>query len=202
MSNIIAILEPELKLELDDARLKRQIFRTETEARISVLNELAFSTRAAKYWQCVREQCVMSEQLELLSFEHRKNEIAIQRLSRLMLALTDDLEMQDAQVRLDENLFRRDQIASIAADRMREIAMWSKLKKEFDDGSFDTQNCNTHQLASYTDLWIKQAKFQTKSGQELINLAGQLASALSMQKEILPELTQCGKTAQEIKKMH
>ena len=33
--------------------------------------------------------------------------------------------------------------------RMREIKMWSKLKKEFNDGSFNDKDVNEHQLESY-----------------------------------------------------
>jgi hypothetical protein len=45
-----------IKDELEDTWEKKQIFRTETEMRISVLNDAKFPTRAAKYWQAVREQ--------------------------------------------------------------------------------------------------------------------------------------------------
>ena len=33
--------------------------------------------------------------------------------------------------------------------RMREIKMWSGLKKEFNDGSFNDKDVNQHQLESY-----------------------------------------------------
>ena len=29
----------------------------------------------------------------------------------------------------------------VAKHRMREVATWSKLKKEFNDGEFDTRRC-------------------------------------------------------------
>ena len=32
---------------------------------------------------------------------------------------------------------------------MREIKMWSKLKGEFNDGSFNDKDVNVHQLESY-----------------------------------------------------
>ena len=43
----------EVKEELNDTWTKRQIFRTETEMRISVLNDVKFPTNASKYWQAV-----------------------------------------------------------------------------------------------------------------------------------------------------
>ena len=44
--------------ELRDTWTKKQIFRTETEARISVLQDAKYPTKASKYWQYVREQNV------------------------------------------------------------------------------------------------------------------------------------------------
>ena len=59
--------------ELKDAWNKRQVFRTETEMRFSVLNDGNFPTPASKYWQCVREQTMMLDNLIGLSFEMRRN---------------------------------------------------------------------------------------------------------------------------------
>ena len=50
----------ELKEELTDNWLKKQIFRTETEMRISVLNDGKHPTSASKYWQSVREMSAMA----------------------------------------------------------------------------------------------------------------------------------------------
>ena len=49
--------------ELRDTWTKKQIFRTETEARFSVLQDNNHPTMGAKYWQCVREQNVFLENL-------------------------------------------------------------------------------------------------------------------------------------------
>ena len=40
--------------ELNDTWKKKQMFRTETEMRFSVLSDNKYPTKAAKYWQCVR----------------------------------------------------------------------------------------------------------------------------------------------------
>ena len=42
--------------ELRNTWNKQQVFRTETEARFSVLQDNRYPTKASKYWQCVREQ--------------------------------------------------------------------------------------------------------------------------------------------------
>ena len=53
----------ELRDELKDTWHKKQVFRTETEMRMSVLQDAKYPTKAAKYWQCVREQNVFFENL-------------------------------------------------------------------------------------------------------------------------------------------
>ena len=49
--------------ELRDTWTKKQIFRTETEMKVAVLDDGRYPTRASKYWQCVREQNVFLENL-------------------------------------------------------------------------------------------------------------------------------------------
>ena len=71
-----------LKEEIKDTWHKKQVFRTETEMRMSVLQDGKFPTPASKYWQCVREQNVFFENLMSLSFEYRKNEVKIKRLQK------------------------------------------------------------------------------------------------------------------------
>ena len=63
--------------ELRDTWTKKQMFRTETEARFSVLQDNRYPTRASKYWQCVREQSTYLDNLMSLSFEYRRNEAKI-----------------------------------------------------------------------------------------------------------------------------
>ena len=58
--------------ELRDTWTKKQMFRTETEARFSVLQDNRYPTKASKYWQCVREQNVFLENLMSLSFRLKK----------------------------------------------------------------------------------------------------------------------------------
>ena len=70
--------------EFRDTWTKKQIFRTETEARISVLQDMKYPTKAAKYWQCVREQNVFLENLMALSFDYRRNDVKIKRLWSLL----------------------------------------------------------------------------------------------------------------------
>jgi len=64
----------------------------------------------------------------------------------------------------------------VAKARMKEISTWSKLKKEFHDGTFDDRDVNTHQAESYMhQLEQKKATLTPGSSQpEVFNVLGQL----------------------------
>jgi len=142
-----------LKEELTDNWTKKQIFRTETEMRISVLNDGKHPTSASKYWQSVREQSAHFDGMMSLSFNLRRNEVKRLKLERKMqkaIDKGDDLKQMELRIDLDQNLYQRANMEQTAKDRVREIATWSKIKSELDDGTFDTQNVNTHQATSYS----------------------------------------------------
>ena len=142
-----------LKEELTDNWTKKQIFRTETEMRISVLNDGKLPTSASKYWQSVREQSAHFDGMMSLSFNLRRNEVKRLKLERKMqkaIDKGDDLKQMELRIDLDQNLYQRANMEQTAKDRVREIATWSKIKSELDDGTFDTQNVNTHQATSYS----------------------------------------------------
>lgn len=142
-----------LKEELTDNWTKKQIFRTETEMRISVLNDGKHPTAASKYWQSVREQSAHFDGMMSLSFGLRRNEVKRLKLERKMqkaIDKGDDLKQMELSIDLDQNLYQRANMEQTAKDRVREIATWSKIKAELDDGTFDTQNVNTHQANSYS----------------------------------------------------
>jgi hypothetical protein len=63
--------------------------------------------------------------------------------------------------------------------------MWSKLKKEFNDGSFDTKNVNTHQLESYAKIMHNKSKTLTEgsSQPEVFNVIGQLETIKRVKKD-------------------
>jgi hypothetical protein len=174
-----------LKEEIKDTWHKKQVFRTETEMRMSVLQDGKFPTPASKYWQCVREQNVFFENLMSLSFQYRKNEVKIKRLQKKLEEATDPLKVEMLEIILEEKLYGRANMELVAKDRMREIDQWSKLKKEYDDGSFDTQNVNTHQAHSYKLIMQNRAKALTpgSSQAEVINVVGQLQTIERLEKE-------------------
>ena len=65
--------------ELQDTWYKKQMFRTETEMRFSVLSDNKHGSNASKYWQSVREQNTHFENLMSLSFYYRKNDVEIDK---------------------------------------------------------------------------------------------------------------------------
>ena len=162
--------------ELQDTWMKKQMFRTETEMRFSVLSDNKYPTRAAKYWQSVREQNTHFENLVHLSFDARKNDVEIKKLERDIKKEKDPLEKELKQVELEEKLYGKASMELVAKHRMREVATWSKLKLEFDDGNFDKRNVNSHQAHSYLLRLQEQKKTITPgtSQPEVFNVLGQI----------------------------
>jgi len=162
--------------ELKDTWMKKQMFRTETEMRFSVLSDNKYPTRAAKYWQSVREQNTHFENLMRLSFDARKNMIEIKKLKRKVDKEKDPLEKQLLQIDLEEKIYSQAGMELVAKHRMREVATWSKLKLEFDDGNFDKKDVNKHQAYSYLLRLQEQKKTLTpgSSQPEVFNVLGQI----------------------------
>ena len=177
------LLDPEdvkefkaMTAELRDTWTKKQVFRTETEMRMSVLQDMKYPTKAAKYWQCVREQNVFLENLMNLSFDCRRQEAKVKWLEKKIDTEKDEYKLEKYTIDLDEARYGLANMQLIAKDRMREIKLWSTLKKEFDDGSFDTQDVNRHQLDSYHLIMKNKAETLTQgsSQPEVFNVLGQL----------------------------
>ncbi len=162
--------------ELQDTWHKKQMFRTETEMRFSVLSDNKYPTKAAKYWQSVREQNAHFENLVHLSFDARKNEVEIKKLQRDIKKETDPLEKELKQIELEEKIYGKAQMELTAKHRMREVSTWSKLKKEFDNNKFNKNDVNDHQAESYK-LHLKHKANTITPGtsqSEVFNIVGQV----------------------------
>ena len=144
--------------ELRDTWTKKQMFRTETEARFSVLQDNRYPTKGAKYWQCVREQSSYLDNLMTLSFDYRRNEAKITWLEKKIDKEEDEYKKTKYEIDLDECRFAKASMEKTAKHRMREIKMWSKLKGEFNDGSFNDKDVNDHQLESYGLQYYEKSK--------------------------------------------
>ena len=177
--------------ELKDTWKKKQMFRTETEMRFSVLSDNKYPTKAAKYWQSVREQNTHFENLMHLSFDARKNAVEIKKIEKKIEQETDKLERELLEIELEEKVYSQASMELVAKHRMREVATWSKLKKEFDDGNFDKEDVNTHQADSYM-LRLQHQKDTLTPGSsqpEVFNVLGQLHTLERVRKsgELLPK---------------
>jgi len=189
--------------ELRDTWTKKQVFRTETEARFSVLQDNRYPTKASKYWQCVREQSSYLDNLMTLSFDYRRNEAKIKWLDSKVELEKDEYKQTKYKIDLDEARFGKASMEKTAKHRMREIKMWSELKKEFNDGSFNDKDVNAHQLESYGMQYHEKAKTlnENSSDTEVFNVMGQLQSLQRIKKsgelenktEKKEQLTQHGK---------
>ena len=170
--------------ELRDTWSKKQMFRTETEARFSVLQDNRYPTKASKYWQCVREQASYLDNLMTLSFDYRRNEAKIKWLEKKTESEQDEYKLTKYQIDLDEAKFGKASMEKTAKHRMREIKMWSNLKVEFNDGSFNDKDVNQHQLESYGMQYAEKAKSlnANSSEAETFNIIGQLQSLQRIKK--------------------
>ena len=137
----------DFKKELSHTWKTAQIFRTRTEMEVSVLNDIKHPTPDSKYWQAVREQNVMFQELVMLSYEYRKNKIEIEILKRDILEETDSLKQELLQIEIEKKLFIGKNMECTAGDRLREILEWSAIKKELTPlMKYGVDNVDTHQL--------------------------------------------------------
>jgi hypothetical protein len=114
-----------------------------------------------------------------LSFDLRKNTVDRLRLDKKLQDLNKDEEensfdIMETQIDLDRNLYDRSCMLQVAKDRVRELSLWSTIKKELDDNSFDVENVNTHQAESlhrYFENRVKSLNDSSAPG-EIINAMG------------------------------
>ena len=138
----------QLLQECYDSWQKKQVYRTETEMRLSVLNDAKHPTPAAKYWQSVREQSVFFEQLMFLQFEYRRNQVKRKQLSKEIENESDTLKKESLQIDLEQLDWIIKSQKLDAHHRIRELEHWSRIKEELNDGSFNIKDPNDHQMVS------------------------------------------------------
>ena len=175
--------------ECRDSWRKRQVFRTETEMRLAVLNDGKHPTPAAKYWQAVREQSVFFDNVMALSFEYRRNVIKLEQKEKELAEEKDALERDLLQIDIDELKWIVDSQKQEAHHRIRELEHWSRIKAELDDGSFDTVDPNTHQSVSLPKRFEHDLKSLTPgtSASEARNIVGLHATAARIEQTRLEQ---------------
>ena len=165
-----------LRAEVENSFQKQQVYRTEAQMRYAVLNDNSFPTKAGKYWQCVREQSSMYENLVWLSFDYRQHTIELERTKEQHEKATDKYEKQLLQIEIEKLEWKMKDAERIGNDRVREIDAWSKLKKELDDGSFDTKNVETDSLDAVHKALLSRADVLNPyhNPSEILNVHGPL----------------------------
>ena len=215
LKEIISVLNDEdaqtilsLKDELMDNWQKKQIFRTETEMRVSVLNDAKHPTNASKYWQSVREMSAHFDALMNLSFDLRKNTVDKLRLDKKIQDLLEDEELNrfdimESNIDLDRNLYDRNCMLQVAKDRVRELSLWSRIKSELDNQTFDTKNVNTHQAESLHRYFENRVKSLNNASApaEIQNAMGPYLSFNKMKNEDGTLLNFLGEVLEETKKL-
>ena len=142
----------------------KQMWRTETEMRYSVLNDVSFPTPASKYWQCVREQNVFWENLVQLSCDYQKQQGELELLEIEYDEIKGASKKSQAQRKIKDAEIKQKQFGLMnmrlqGHDRVREIKLWEKIKNELTDKEdFDINDVNKHQAESYAKRWEEEMK--------------------------------------------
>jgi len=170
-----------MKDELKDVFLHSQVFRTRTEMEVSVLNDVKFGTPDSKYWQSVREQNVMFQELVMLSYDYRKNLIEIKKKEREFKSEEDELEKELIEIDIEKLKFTVANQERTAKDRIREIKDWKEIKSQLiPKMEYSLTDVNEHQLLSYAKRFLNQMIVTGGAGSpsEKQNLIGQLTTTL------------------------
>ena len=147
----------------------RQMWRTETEMRYSVLNDVSFPTLAAKYWQCVREQNVFWENLVQLSCNYQKTQGELDLAEIEYDEIKGNNKKANAQRKIKDAEIKQMQFGLMnmrlqGHDRVREIKLWEKIKNELTDkADFDINDVNKHQAESYAKRWEEEMNLGAKT---------------------------------------
>jgi len=160
-----------LTTELQRVFEVHQMWRTETEMRYSVLNDVKFPTPASKYWQSIREQNVFWENLVQLSCDYQKTQGELELLEIEYDEIKGKSKKHMAQRKIKDAEIKQKQFTLMnmrlqAHDRVREIKLWEKIKEEqLEKGDFDINDVNKHQAESYAKRWEQEMKVGQMSNQ-------------------------------------
>ena len=167
----------------------KQIWRTETEMRYSVLDDVNFPTSAGKYWQCIREQNVFWENLVTLSCEYQKLQGKLELAEIEYDEIKGNNKKADAQRKIKDAEIKEKQFGLMnmrlqGHDRVREIKLWEKIKNELTDkADFDINDVNKHQADSYAKRWEQEMNIGQLTNQADL-YKNSKASLETLQKEV------------------
>lgn len=171
--------------ELKNTFKNKEVMRTEFLARTSVLNDVKFPDPASKFWQSVREQDAQLTALVSDSFEYEKNLAQIEILKydhSMIIGNNPKLNAQRKlkEIEIKEKEFLLINIENTSHHRVRELALWEKIKQEQIkiDPSFDSINVESSQRESFLKRWEKEKNIaiQTNQGTLYRNVIQNLSS--------------------------
>jgi hypothetical protein len=172
----------ELVPELMKAVATRTMFRTPTEARFSVLNDLKHPTPASKYHQAKLEQVVMFGNLMMLSFDYREALIDLAEAEE-QIKSAQGFELERFKVKCDRLAYKLAWMRSEAKERLREIEMWSQIKAQLEDAaSFDHDNKDTEELQGLAIRYLQELPAAMRAGKDIggaVNIIAQAATMLA-----------------------
>lgn len=164
----------------------KTIWRSGTDMRVSVLNDVKFPDKAAKYRQCARECDAFHGYLIDLSFEFRRNKVKLKLLERRLENVNDPLEQELVRIDIEELQYQIRNQTKQASERVRELREWILLMSQLDDGTWDSSDLDKTQLLSYAQSFIKKYMINQDhvSGSERTNLIGLLVTSLRYCEEL------------------
>lgn len=166
---------PELKQVFDT----QTIWRTHTEAICSVLNDLKHPSRASKYHQAKLEQSVMFDNLITLSFDYREKLLDLQETEEKMKT-AEGIELDRLEIQRERCIYSLDGMRRQAKQRLREVKMWSGIKKDLNNGSFDIDNKDTDELLALALRYCAElpAALRSKESAGAVNIFAQAQTLL------------------------
>jgi len=157
----ISNMSEELQREYSTA----QLWRTETEIRNAVLNDVSFPTDESKFYQCMKESKVFFEQLVMLSceFEKVQGELELKEIAYEKLQGTDKKTMAKRKIIGSDIKMKQFGLLNMRLaghDRVREIKIWNRIKSEIRqrNPNMIINDPNSHQENSFALRWAKQMK--------------------------------------------
>ena len=172
----------------------KPIFRTETECRISVLNQIHFPDPHSKYWQAVREQQVHFEQLVYLDFDYQELKLDIEEFEeQLTNGELGSIDCRRIEIKLRRKLYDLAVCEKVGEERVREVRQWARIKDELIEKHpraifVDNADAEVYQLKSYTKTFIFEM-FNSGPGQNIgaadaQNIIGKAMTAIARCKEV------------------
>ena len=168
--------------ELQSAFETKQIHRTDTEMRYSVLDDIKFPTLQGKYWQSVKEQDVFFKNLIYLScdYEETQGELELLQidLDEIKHDVRSNANKKIKRAQIQKTQFRLMEMRLEANDRLREIILWSIIKKELvalaikEKNPINVLDCNVGQLETLQKKWENWELLARQTGDPKLFKAG------------------------------